>query len=68
MALDYLSVLATSEPSEEAFFASGTTISSRRARLKDDAITTISELQTFLAFSMTSDDTYADPVDINKQV
>lgn len=59
MARDYLAIMATSVPSEEAFSASGATISSRRARLGDDAVTAISELQAFLDFNKTSGDVHA---------
>ncbi|EGZ06163.1 hypothetical protein PHYSODRAFT_531417 [Phytophthora sojae] len=51
MARDFLAVMATSVPSEQAFSAAGTTVSKRRARLGDDAVTAISELQSFLDFN-----------------
>jgi hypothetical protein len=64
MARDYLAVMATSVPSEEAFSASGTTISARRARLGDDAVTAICELQAFLAFNLAVGGDQADPLEI----
>lgn len=66
MARDYLAVMATSVPSEEAFSASGTTITPRRAKLGDDAVTAIVELQEFLAFNLTSGDVHAERVDISR--
>ena len=50
MARDYLGITSTSVPSECAFSRSGTTISKRRARLGDDAVQAICELQAFLNF------------------
>ena len=50
MARDFLGITSTSVPSECAFSKSGTTISKRRARLGDDAVTAIQELQAFLNF------------------
>jgi hypothetical protein len=50
MAREYLGITSTSVPSECAFSMSGTTISKRRARLGDDAVQAICELQAFLNF------------------
>ena len=47
MARDYLAVMSTSVPSEQAFSQAGTTISKRRACLGDDCITAICELQSW---------------------
>jgi hypothetical protein len=51
MARDYMGVTSTSVPSEVAFSRAGATISKRRARLDDDAVTALCELQSFLAFN-----------------
>ena len=51
MARDYMGVTSTSVPSECAFSRAGTTVSIRRARLGDDAVQAISELQSFLSFN-----------------
>ena len=50
MARDFLGITSTSVPSECAFSKSGTTISKRRARLGDDAVQAIQELQAFIKF------------------
>lgn len=50
MARDFLGVTSTSVPSECVFSNSGTVVSKRRARLGDDAIQAICELQSFLQF------------------
>ncbi|BBN06791.1 hypothetical protein Mp_3g23910 [Marchantia polymorpha subsp. ruderalis] len=54
MARDYLALTATSVPSECAFSRAGTTINKRRARLGDDAVQAICELQSLLAFNAKS--------------
>lgn len=51
MARDYLAVMATSVPSEQAFSAAGSTVSVRRARLGDDAVQAVCEAQSFLKFN-----------------
>ena len=51
MAREYLALTATSVPSECAFSRAGTTINKRRARLGDDAVQAICELQSLLAFN-----------------
>ena len=51
MACDYMGVAATSVPSECAFSQAGTVVSKRRARLGDDAVQAICELQSFLKYS-----------------
>jgi hypothetical protein len=51
MARDYLGVTATSVPSECVFSRAGTTVDKRRARLGDDSVQAICELQSFLAFN-----------------
>ena len=50
-ARDYMGVTSTSVPSEVAFSRAGVTVSKRRARLDDDAVTAICELQSFLQFN-----------------
>ena len=50
MARDFLGVTATSVPSECAFSKSGSLVSKRRARLGDDAVQAICELQSFRSF------------------
>lgn len=50
MARDYLGVTATSVPSECAFSAAGDVVSNKRARLGDDSVQAIVELQSFLKF------------------
>ncbi|KAE9264280.1 hypothetical protein PR003_g32858, partial [Phytophthora rubi] len=54
MARDFLGVMATSVPSEQAFSAAGAIVSSRRARLGDDAVAAVSEMQSFMKFNETS--------------
>ncbi|KAE9277010.1 hypothetical protein PR003_g28901 [Phytophthora rubi] len=51
MARDFLAVMATSVPSEQAFSSAGTVVSTRRARLGDDAVAAISEMKSFLEFN-----------------
>ena len=51
IARDYIGVAATSVPSECAFSQSGTVVSKQRARLGDDAVQAIRELQSFLKYS-----------------
>ena len=50
MARDFLGVTSTSVPSECAFSKAGATISKRRARLDDDVVQAVCELQAFLKF------------------
>lgn len=50
MARDFLGVTATSVPSECAFSKSGSLVTKRRARLGDDAVQAICELQSFRSF------------------
>jgi hypothetical protein len=51
MARDYVGVASTSVPSEAAFSRAGAAIRKRRARLDDNAVSAICELQSFLAFN-----------------
>lgn len=51
MARDYMAITSTSVPSEVAFSRAGATVSKRRARLDDEAVTAICELQSFLQFN-----------------
>jgi hAT family C-terminal dimerisation region len=51
MARDYLGVTATSVPSECAFSRAGATVSHRRARMGDDAVQAICELQSMVKFN-----------------
>lgn len=51
MAHDFAIVTSTSVPIEWAFSGAGTAISKRRARVVDDSVRTICELQSFLDFS-----------------
>jgi hAT family C-terminal dimerisation region len=50
MALDYLSVCATSVDSERAFSRAGIIVSDLRTRLEDDTIQAVCELQSYLVF------------------
>ena len=50
MAKEYLAVTATSVPSECAFSSAGTTISKRRARLGDDSVQALQELESWNRF------------------
>ena len=52
IARDYLAVTATSVPSESAFSKAGATIQKRRAKLGDDAIQAVMELQGWLALGL----------------
>ncbi|OAE30482.1 hypothetical protein AXG93_942s1260 [Marchantia polymorpha subsp. ruderalis] len=54
MARNYLAPTATSVPSECASLRAGTTINKRRARLGDDDVQAICELQSLLAFNAKS--------------
>lgn len=51
MAREFLAATSTSVPSECAFSAAGTTIDKRRARLGDDCVQAICELQSLLKFN-----------------
>ncbi|KAJ0393783.1 hypothetical protein ATCC90586_010756 [Pythium insidiosum] len=55
MARDYMAVPATSVPSEQAFSKAGCTINEKRARLGDDSVQAICELQSFIAFGTPSE-------------
>jgi hypothetical protein len=50
MARDYLAVPATSVPSEVAFSKAGSAVEDRRSRLLDRSVRAIMELQSYLAF------------------
>ncbi|KAE9353978.1 hypothetical protein PF008_g4737 [Phytophthora fragariae] len=54
MARDFLAVMATSVLSELAFSAAGATVSVRRANLGDDAVSAVSEMQSFMQFHETT--------------
>ena len=47
MVKDYLAIMSTSVPSEQAFSRAGATVTKRRARLGDDCITAVCELQSW---------------------
>jgi hAT family C-terminal dimerisation region len=51
MAKDYLGVTSTSVPSECDFSKAGSIVEKRRARLGDDVVQAICELQSFLTFN-----------------
>jgi hAT family C-terminal dimerisation region len=51
MARDYMGVKSSSVPSEAAFSRAGAPISKRRASFDDNAVTSVCELQSFLAFN-----------------
>jgi hAT family C-terminal dimerisation region len=51
MARDYLGVTATSVPSECAFSRDGATVSHRPARMGDDAVQAICDLQSMVKFN-----------------
>jgi hAT family C-terminal dimerisation region len=51
MAEDYLGVTSTYVPSECAFSKAGSIFEKRRARLGDNAVQAICELQSFLTFN-----------------
>ena len=51
MARDYLGVTSTSVSSECAFSRAGNTVDDQRARLSDDCVQAICELQSFLSFN-----------------
>jgi hAT family C-terminal dimerisation region len=51
MVREFLGVTSTSVPSESAFSKAGTTVDKRRARLGDEAVQAICELQSFLVFT-----------------
>lgn len=50
MAQEFLSITSTSVPSECAFSSAGEVVRKKRARLGDDAIQAICELQSQIAF------------------
>lgn len=52
MAKDYLAIMSTSVPSEQAFSRAGTTVSKRRARLGDDCVSAVCELQSWLKIKL----------------
>jgi hypothetical protein len=47
MVKDYLAIMSTSVPSEQAFSRAGATVTKRRARLGDDCISAMCELQSW---------------------
>jgi hAT family C-terminal dimerisation region len=51
MARKFLGVTSTSVPSEIAFSKAGTTVDKLQARLGDEAVQAICELQSFLVFN-----------------
>ena len=51
MVMDFLGVTSTSVPSECAFSNAGMIVNSKRARLGDDTIKAICELQSFMQFN-----------------
>ncbi|KAK1943138.1 putative AC transposase [Phytophthora citrophthora] len=60
MARDFLAVMATSVPSEQAFSAAGSTVSVTRARLGDEAVQAVSEMQSFLKFNKATEKLLSD--------
>ncbi|KAG6953551.1 hypothetical protein JG687_00012324 [Phytophthora cactorum] len=54
MARDSFAVMATSVPGEQAYSTAGAIVSIQRARLGDDAVAAVSEMQSFLKLNETT--------------